>query len=60
LAGVVGWVVLCECFNNVELDEWVLGEAVESEVGVAGGVVVCGVVDDTIWISADGASSVKL
>lgn len=46
--------MFCECFDNVELDEGILREAVESEVGVAGGVVFRGVVDDTVWTLADG------
>lgn len=53
LAGVIRGVVFCERFDDVELDEWVLGEAVEGEVGVAGGVVFRCVVDDTMWRSAD-------
>jgi len=53
LAGVVGGVVCGEGFDDVEFDEGVLGEAVEGEVGVAGGVVFCGVVDDTVWRSVD-------
>jgi hypothetical protein len=35
----------CEGFDDVEFDEGVVGEAVEGEVGVSGGVVGCGVVD---------------
>jgi hypothetical protein len=46
--------VFCECFDNVEFDEGVLGEAVESEVRVAGGIVFRGVVDDTVRTLADG------
>lgn len=53
LAGVVGGVVVCEGFDDVEFYEWVLGEAVEGEVGVAGGVVFRGVVDDTAWMSVN-------
>ena len=48
LAGVIGGVVVCERFYDVELDERVLGEAVKGEVGVARGVVFRGVVDDTV------------
>ena len=57
LASIVGRIVLCESFDNVELDEWVLGEAVKSEVGVAGGVVFRSVVDDTALVLADVLSS---
>ena len=53
MAGVFRGVVFCERFDDVELDEWVLGEAVEGEVGVAGGVVFRGVVDDTAWMSVN-------
>ena len=53
LASIVGRIVLCKSFDNVELDEWVLGEAVKSEVGVAGGVVFRSVVDDTALVLAD-------
>lgn len=53
LACVIRGVVVCEGFDDVELDEWVLGEAVEGEVGVAGGVIFRRVVDDTVWGSAD-------
>lgn len=49
VASVVGGVVFCECLYDVELDERVVGEAVESKVGVAGWVVVCCVVHDTVW-----------
>lgn len=49
--------MFCERFYDVELNERVLGEAVESEVRVAGGVVFRGVVDDTAWMSADESSS---
>ena len=48
LACVIGGVVVCERFYDVELDERVLGEAVKGEVGVARGVVFRGVVDDTV------------
>ena len=44
VGGVVGGVVGCEGFDDVEFDKGVLGEAVEGEVGVSGGVVVGGVV----------------
>jgi len=47
LASIVGRVVLCERFYDVELDEGVLGEAVESEIGVARRIVLRGVVNDT-------------
>lgn len=53
LARVIGWVVVCKCFYDVEFDEWVLGEAVKSEVGVAGWVVFRGVVDNSAWMSVD-------
>lgn len=45
--------MVCEGFDDVELDEWVLGEAIEREIGVAGGVVFRRVVDDTVWRSVD-------
>jgi len=48
LACVIRRVVVRERFYDVELDEWVLREAVKSEVGVAGGVVFRGIVDDTV------------
>ena len=47
VAGIVGGVVGCEGFDDVEFDEGVLGEAVEREVGVSCGVVVGGVVYDS-------------
>jgi hypothetical protein len=52
LACVIRRIVVCERFYDVELDEWVLREAVKSEVGVAGGVVFRGVVDDAALMSA--------
>ena len=57
LASVVGRVVFCESLDDVKLDEGVPGEAIESEVGVAGRVVLRGVVDDTALMSADALSS---
>ena len=47
VAGIVGGVVGCKRFDDVEFDEGVLGEAVEREVGVSCGVVVGGVVYDS-------------
>lgn len=47
VACVVGGVVFCKGFDDVEFYERVVGEAVEGEVGVACWVIVCRVVDYT-------------
>ena len=57
LTSIIRRVVFCKCFYHVELDEGVLGEAVESEIGAAGEVALCGVVDNTAWMLADVFSS---
>jgi hypothetical protein len=49
VGGVVGGVVGCEGFDDVEFDKRVLGEPVEGEVGVSGGVVVGSVVYYSGW-----------
>jgi predicted MFS family arabinose efflux permease len=54
VAGIVGGVVGCKRFDDVEFDEGVLGEAVEREVGISCGVVVGGVVYDSWGWSACG------
>lgn len=46
--GTGGWVVGTEVLNDVVLDEWVLGPSVDGEVGVAVGVVLGSVGDDSV------------
>lgn len=54
LRGVVRGVVRGEGFDDVEFHAGVAGEAVEGEVGVSRGVVVCGVVYDAGFSSGLG------